>query len=362
MKDESGASRIAPQPMEGQGTYNRDSRVQAAGLSPALPLFERAARLAPLHDGCEPIVIADYGASEGKNSLGPIRAAIDVLRSRTGAGRAISVVHTDLPGNDFTALFKALAGPETYARDSAVFSFAVGRSFYQQILPAASVTLGWSSWAVQWLSRIPGAIPDHIQIAYSQDAAARARYARQAGDDWRAFLTSRGRELRAGARLVVVTMALDDEGRFGYRPLLDAAIEALAGMVADGFLRADEVRAMAIPTVARSRADLVAPFADGDFAGLAIDEVSVFDADDQLWANYERTRDAGAFGDGWSAFMRASVFPTLAAELDGGSADPRAAEFVGRLERDIARRLEAAPHPMLIPLAKIALVKGTDQG
>jgi hypothetical protein len=362
MKDESMASRVAPQPMEGHGTYNRDSRVQAAGLSPAFPLFERAAHLVPLHDGVEPIVIADFGASEGKNSLRPIQAAIDVFRSRIDAARAISVVHTDLPGNDFTALFKALAGPESYARDDAVFSFAVGRSFYQQILPTASVTLGWSSWAVQWLSRIPGAIPDHVQIAYSRDAAARARYARQAAEDWRAFLTARGRELRAGARLVIVTMALDEEGRFGYRPLLDATIEALAAMVADGFLRADEVRAMAIPTVARSRADLAAPFADGAFAGLSIDEVSVFDGEDQLWANYERTRDAGAFGDGWAAFMRAAVFPTLAAELDGGSADPRGAEFVSRLERDVARRLEAAPQPMLIPLAKMALVKETDHG
>jgi hypothetical protein len=358
VKHEPAASVVAPQPMEGDGTYNRDSRVQAAGLSPALPLFERAARLVPVGDGGEPVVIADYGASEGKNSLGPIRAAIDALRARTGAGRAISVVHTDLPGNDFTALFKALTGPQTYARDDAIFSFAVGRSFYQQILPTASVTLGWSSWAVQWLSRIPGAIPDHIQIAYSHDAPARARYARQAAEDWRAFLTARGRELRSGARLVVVTMALDDQGRFGYEPLLEATVEALAAMVTDGFLRAGEVRAMAIPTVARSRADLVAPFADGVFAGLSIDEVSVFDGEDRLWANYQRTRDATAYGDGWAAFMRAAVFPTLAAELDRGTADPRTAEFVGRLEHDIARRLEAAPEPMLIPLAKIALVRG----
>jgi hypothetical protein len=358
VKDEPAASVVAPQPMEGDGTYNRDSRVQAAGLSPALPLFERAARLVPVSDGDEPIVIADYGASEGKNSLGPIAAAIDVLRSRSKPGRAISVVHTDLPGNDFTALFKALMGPQTYVRDAAVFSFAVGRSFYQQILPTASVTLGWSSWAVQWLSRIPGAIPDHIQIAYSNDAAARARYARQAAEDWRAFLTARGRELRTGARLVVVTMALDEEGRFGYAPLLDASVEALATMVTDGFLRADEVRAMAIPTVARSRADLVAPFAGGEFAELSIDEVSVFAAEDRLWANYQRTRDAAAYGAGWAAFMRASVFPTLAAELDRGSADPRATEFVDRLERDIAQRLEASPVPMLIPLAKVVLVRG----
>jgi hypothetical protein len=74
-----------------------------------------------------------------------------------GLGWARSVVHTDLPGNDFSALFQTLADdPESYLRgDPAVFASAVGRSFYEQILPAGSVTLGWSSWAVQWLSRVP---------------------------------------------------------------------------------------------------------------------------------------------------------------------------------------------------------------
>jgi hypothetical protein len=39
---------LGPAPMEGHGVYNRSSTVQAAGLSPAMPLFERAARTVPL--------------------------------------------------------------------------------------------------------------------------------------------------------------------------------------------------------------------------------------------------------------------------------------------------------------------------
>jgi hypothetical protein len=33
---------VRPAPMECHGTYNRSSRVQAAGLSPAVPLLEQA--------------------------------------------------------------------------------------------------------------------------------------------------------------------------------------------------------------------------------------------------------------------------------------------------------------------------------
>ena len=82
-----------PAPMEGHGGYTRSSSVQAAGLSPALPLFEQAASAVPLPDSSEAIVIADYGSSEGHNSLAPLSAAIRVLRGRMGPGRAISVVH-----------------------------------------------------------------------------------------------------------------------------------------------------------------------------------------------------------------------------------------------------------------------------
>ncbi|HUC19236.1 MAG TPA: hypothetical protein VMA37_16270 [Acetobacteraceae bacterium] len=350
---------IAPEPMEGHGAYNRGSRVQAAGLSPALPLLAEAAGRVPLTAGPEPIVIADYGASEGKNSLLPMRAAIAALRARVGAARAISVIHTDRPSNDFASLFETVSGPEGYlAGDPAVFAFAVGRTFYEQILPAESVTLGWSSWAVQWLSRVPGPIPDHVQAAYSRDPAARALYAGQAAEDWRQFLLHRGHELRPGGRLVIITMALDEEGGFGYRPLLEAINAALMDMVADGSVRADEALRMAIPTMSRSRADFMAPFAaNGRFAGLAIETLEMFHGEDRLWTEFERSQDAGAFGAGWASFMRAAVARTLAAELDGGHEDPRAAAFIDRMESGVARRMEAAPEQLVIPLAKMTLVK-----
>ena len=33
----------------------------------------------------------------------------------------------------------------------------VGRSFYEQLLPNATVSIGWSAIAVHWLSKIPAA-------------------------------------------------------------------------------------------------------------------------------------------------------------------------------------------------------------
>ena len=82
--------------------------------------------------------------------------------------------------------------PDSYISQPAVFPMAVGRSFYHQLLPDNSVTLGWCSWAVAWLSRAPDVIPDHVQVSYSQSVGTRSAYRRQAAQDWGAFLAQTG--------------------------------------------------------------------------------------------------------------------------------------------------------------------------
>lgn len=346
-----------PAPMEGAGAYNRNSRVQAAGLLPAVALLESAAEEIPLD--ASPLAIADYGASEGHNSMLPIGAAIAVLRRRLPPEAPIAVVHTDLPDNDFSGLFRTIAAdPDSYARgDTAVFPSAVGRSFYEQILPPASVDLGWSSWAVQWLSRVPAEIPDQVQIAYSRDRDARSTYARQAAEDWRAFLAARSRELRAGGRLVVLTMATDDSGDFGYGPLIEAMFSALEEMVGNDFLSADELMRMAIPTYGRTRAEFLAPFAGGErFEQLAIAHFAIFDGEDRIFEDFRKDGDAKTFAARWAGFTRASTFPTLASSLGGGG-KARAKAFMDRVETAVAARLAKKPEGMRIPLAKLVLVR-----
>lgn len=351
---------IKPSPMEGGGHYNRSSRVQAEGLLPAIALLEQGAHSVPLALSPVPIVLADYGCSQGYNSLFPLSLAIKALRSRMEAEQPICVVHTDLPGNDFSTLFNVLENdPDSYLRsDPATFASAVGRSFYTQLLPSNSVTLGWSSWAIQWLSQAPTTIPDQVQIAYSRDPAVRAAFAGQAATDWRLFLQARAKELRQGGRLVVLTMAIDEHGEFGYRPLLEAIYAALTTMIQTGFISADELQRMVIPTVARSQADFLEPFNNHQrYENLAIEHLEVFHGKDRIWENYQAGGDAHSFGAQWAAFSRASVFPTLATALGGDESQRRTIPFMNLLEKEVAARLAQNPQPMLIPLAKMVLVK-----
>ena len=48
----------------------------------------------------------------------------------------------------------------------------------------------------------------------------RAAFAKQAAHDWHEFVAFRGRELSPGGRLILTTVATDEDGEFGYRPLL----------------------------------------------------------------------------------------------------------------------------------------------
>ena len=293
-----------------------------------------------------------------------MREAIAALRQRVGTSRAISVVHTDLPSNDFSALFEALeSDPDSYLRgEQATFASAVGRSFYRQLLPSDSVTLGWSSWSVQWLSRTPALIPDQVQIAYSHDANACAAFARQAAEDWHAFLVHRADELKPGGQLVVLSMAKTDDGDFGYRLVVDALIGALMDLAAEGVVSAAEIEKMAIPTYGRTRAEFTAPFAD---SGTHCRSRPCLNRDFPRRGSHLRGLRKGrrcrhvrpALGGLCARFD----FPTLAQALEGGG-EERAEQFYDLLEARLAARLAAAPGPNAIPLAKLLLVKQGNAG
>ena len=201
----------------------------------AIPLLEKAAQQISLDSGDRPIVIADYGSSQGKNSLAPMRAAIAALRMRVGRQRPIFVCHTDLPANDFSEMFALLeSDPESYLQgEPHVFPYAIGRSFYRSLFPPGHVNLGWSSYAAVWLSQIPVQIPDHFFIPCSTGAV-RAEFDRQAARDWEAFLTLRAAELRAGGRLVVALPALDHDGTIGFASMMDHANAELFDLVEGG--------------------------------------------------------------------------------------------------------------------------------
>jgi hypothetical protein len=176
--------------MEGGGAYNKHAKIPAGGAALATPFLEKAVRNMALDPDDRPVVIADYGSSQGKNSLAPMQIAIRNLRQRISPNRPIFVFHVDQASNDFNSSFEILnSDPDRYALDETnVFPCAIGRSFYEQVLPPDSVHLGWCSYAAVWLRCILSLIPGHFS-PMSSTGAVRTAFERQGAEDWETFLS-----------------------------------------------------------------------------------------------------------------------------------------------------------------------------
>ncbi len=308
--------------MEGKGAYNRHSLIPSAGGALASPHLQRAIAETRLGPGGGPIVVADYGSSQGLNSLAPMRLIVEAIRARAGADRPILVYHNDQPSNDFNSLFEVLdTSPDCYCRgDKNVFPCAIGRSFYESVLPADSVHVGWSSYAAMWISRVPAPIPGHFVFARTTGEV-RAAWARQGVQDWETFLSLRGRELKPGGRLVISTPGADDDGRSVFDVMMDHANAELKAMVEEGAITADEWARMALNVWPRRRAELVAPFADdGRFGSLVLKESETCVLRDPAWEAYEADGDKDALATKRAMFLRSVFSPTLASSLDKGNA------------------------------------------
>jgi S-adenosylmethionine-dependent carboxyl methyltransferase len=331
--------------MEEGGSYNLHAKIPAGGGSLALPYLEKAAQSCALPPGSNAIVIADYGSSQGKNSLSPMHAAIGCLRTRVGNERAVMVVHVDQHANDFNTLFDVLhKDPERYSLDDPnVFPCAIGRSFYESVFPQGQVDLGWCSYAAVWLRRIPSLIPGHF-MSLGCTGDVRAAFDLQAAEDWRLFLSLRARELRVGGRLVIVLPGLSDTGGSGLEPVFNSANTVLAELVEVGVISDDERKRMVLGSYPRRRAQLLEPFrADGQFQSLSVEHCELFDLPDAAWTDYQFDRDLQALVSRHAAFFRAIFVPSLSSSISDAA---KRNIFADCLEQKLKKRLSECPTPL----------------
>ncbi|MFC5138319.1 hypothetical protein ACFPK1_08775 [Actinomycetospora rhizophila] len=302
--------------MEGGGRYNANASAQAASSVFGLDLLREAAAAAPLGPAGV-VTVVDYGSSEGRNSLAPMSAAVETVRRVRGEHQPVWVCHTDLPGNDFGSLFHTVADdPDTYRRPG-VYTAAVGRSFYEQLLPEGWVGVGWSSIAVHWLSAVPGRL-DGFWFS-SASAEQYTAWARAGAADWSAFLAARAAEMLPGARLVIVVGAAHGEGptrRSGAERAMDEVARGLQELVGRGVLGEEERDAMTIPAWYRTAAEWRAPFDDG--GDLVLEQLEFVDIGDPLWRQTGESRgeQPSTYPATVAAALRVSFGPSLLQELD----------------------------------------------
>lgn len=254
--------------MRGAGYYSEHTVGAKHVIDAAIPLvLDAVARMDVSAPG--PFAIADYGAADGGTSIALHHALIAALRARTG--RPITLTYTDLPHNDFSALFRLLHGllpgrAELGLADvPGLFTFASATGFHRQIFPDGTLSLGFSATAMHWLSRLPATLTDHVH-AVGAVGGALAAFQAQAAADWDSLLVARAAELAPGGRLVFANFCTDDSGYYlgwtGGKNMHATFAKHWAALRDAGVITDDETRRATFPQFYRTVQEFRAPFDD----------------------------------------------------------------------------------------------------
>jgi len=232
-------------------------------------LLEAVDAIAPPSDH-QPIRLADFGAADGGTSATAWYRCIEHLRDRF-PGVQVQVTYTDLPSNDFSTLFKNLLGfgaldAKTYLTDiKDVFVSACGIGFHQQLLPDATLDIGFSATAMHYISEKPCPIENHVHMVGATGDTL-AAYAQQAKHNWDDLLTARAKELRPGGRLVMLNFGIDEQGRYlgntGGVNMFDTFSLLWRQMANEGTISEDEFIQTAFPQYYRTIEEFCAPLKD----------------------------------------------------------------------------------------------------
>ncbi len=302
--------------MVGHGYYKLHSEAQKNANEYTRPMLVEAVNAIDPAQTADRFVVGDFGSSQGGNSLQPMRTIIETVQSRWRPVPPISVVHVDLPSNDFSALFATVfESPNSYLHGQTnVFCFACGRSMFERIFPAAQLALGYSAIALHWLNRKPADVPNHIWVQ-GQTGEAHDAWAAQARADWLGFLQNRATELRPTGRLVLIASGALSSPDGGAGSLVNLANDVLVEMVKEGALFPDEYLHMALPIYYRTRQEWTGCLSpDSDFARqtrLRLVRFEPMTLPDPYTQILVKTGDAKACAQAYTAFFRAFSEPCL---------------------------------------------------
>ena len=298
--------------MAGRGFYNQHSLHQRNVAAAGTAMLHRAASSVgnELASGsgsgsslppADQLVLVDYGSSQGANSVEPVRTAIDAFRDTDGHGSwPVTVVHLDLPENDWTSLFELADDPaRSYRRgEDDVFTLAAGVSFFEQALPAGTVGLGWCSMAAHWVVDSGCSLETHIFPSLAQGPD-RQCWSEAACDGWRQFLIHRESELRRGGQLVV-NVPVASPRYLPYFELVEGCVRTARD---EGVVTTGEFASIVVPIFHQTTDELLRPIRR-DETELDIVEIEAQVVADPSYAIYAQDGDREGFADRATATAR----------------------------------------------------------
>ncbi len=254
--------------MKGAGYYSQATLGARNVITAATPVVEAALAAQNLSNDGPPVTMTDMGCADGGTSIAMWNTVLSGLRDAL-PDRALQLVYTDLPRNDFSQLFRIVHGqtelPAVAPNVDNVYLMASGTSFHHPIVPPGTLHLGFSATASHYVSETPADIPGHVHMV-GATGDIREAFQAQGARDWEAFLLARATELAPGGRLVLYNFGIDEQGRYlghtGGVSMFDTFARLWLALAEDGTITADEFRATNFPQAYRTVEEFAAPFRD----------------------------------------------------------------------------------------------------
>ncbi|PSS13375.1 S-adenosylmethionine-dependent methyltransferase [Actinidia chinensis var. chinensis] len=204
------------------------------------------------------IRVADLGCSVGTNTFTAMQNVIESMERKCHSNDTTTKIpefqlfFNDHASNDFNTLFTSLPLDRPY------FAAGVPGSFHARLFPKSSLHFVHSSYALQWLSKLPEDLVDKSSLAWNKgrihytsapEQVANA-YAAQFAKDMEVFLNARADEIAVGGMMILNIPALPH----GVRPsqlmssvLSDFVEQTLFDMVTAGSISEAEADSFNLP-------------------------------------------------------------------------------------------------------------------
>ena len=327
--------------MKGAGYYSQATVGARNVITSAIPVVKQALKAQNLTDNGPAIVLTDMGCADGGTSLEMWGTVLRDLRKQL-PDRALQLIYTDLPKNDFSQLFQIVHGQTdlpAYAPEvENLYVMASATSFHHAIVPPGTMHLGFSATASHYISETPVQIPDHVHMVGSAGAE-REAFKAQGATDWEAFLVARAQELAPGGRLVLYNFGIDEQGRYlghtGGHSMFDTFARLWRALVDDGTITEAEFSATNFPQHYRTVEEFAAPFRDKKSAvyqaGLRLEDIGTLHTRCPFEQSFaEDHGNAARFAREYIPTLRSWSEPTFVSGLSATRAPEEIAPIIDR--------------------------------
>lgn len=333
--------------MKGEGFYDRHSAPQGAAIQMLAEWMAEAATTVALPPAPRPVVLVDFGSSEGRNAIAVMRAAAATIRQRTA--QPIQTIYSDLPSNNFNQLFANLNDPALISGfPTEVYPGAAPGSFYRALLPPGTVQLATCFNSILWMDRLPAvSVPDFVSYrrplrGLTVAPEVEAAFTCQAATDLENFLQARAREMTPGGKLLVASPG-DTEQHRCCDGCYDSLNDACLDLVANGRIERARYERLTLPVHFRTAAELVAPLkkeASPLREAFALERAETMEVPTPFEREFERTGNAAHYAAAYTGFLRAFTEPVVRAALVGPG---ESSAIVEAVYARVAERIAAEP-------------------